>query len=296
VVRERSAKPLCVGSIPTRASKSFPEISSLPRSLAPLGISAACSRFAHARKTPQVRFRPAPPCLPLRFSRSRGPSLCSGFRHAARTPRNRLKFDSDPRLQVFPCEAAYPRSTAVPARWGRYRILHTITGLYLAVMINPLAALLTISPLLSYLLVYTPLKRIIPAWQPGCWHVDSATKSASAALASRAVHASVIYPATGFWQQSSGNIGLGLLLFYAAQAMGLFLRSAELRGRQFPVREMTPASSSRVLQSVTKSEQELGENRGLGYGRSSRLETGEPAIRSTATADNLLRLLCFRPG
>lgn len=41
-------------------------------------------------------------------------------------------------------------------------ILSTTGGLYLAVMINPLAALLAISTLLSYLLVYTPLKRRTP--------------------------------------------------------------------------------------------------------------------------------------
>jgi protoheme IX farnesyltransferase len=41
-------------------------------------------------------------------------------------------------------------------------ILSTVGGLYLAVMINPLAALLAVSTLLSYLLVYTPLKRITP--------------------------------------------------------------------------------------------------------------------------------------
>ncbi|SPE45056.1 Protoheme IX farnesyltransferase [Candidatus Sulfotelmatobacter sp. SbA7] len=41
-------------------------------------------------------------------------------------------------------------------------ILSTIGGLYLAVMINPLAAFLAISTLLSYLIVYTPLKRKTP--------------------------------------------------------------------------------------------------------------------------------------
>ena len=41
-------------------------------------------------------------------------------------------------------------------------ILSTFGGLYLAVMINPMAALLAISTLLSYLLVYTPLKRVTP--------------------------------------------------------------------------------------------------------------------------------------
>jgi len=41
-------------------------------------------------------------------------------------------------------------------------ILSTLGGLYLAVMINPLAAVLAISTLLSYLLVYTPLKRVTP--------------------------------------------------------------------------------------------------------------------------------------
>jgi heme o synthase len=41
-------------------------------------------------------------------------------------------------------------------------ILSTVGGLYLAVMVNPLAALLAISTLLSYLLVYTPLKRRTP--------------------------------------------------------------------------------------------------------------------------------------
>ncbi len=41
-------------------------------------------------------------------------------------------------------------------------ILSTAGGLYLAVTINSLAALLAISTLLSYLLVYTPLKRITP--------------------------------------------------------------------------------------------------------------------------------------
>ncbi len=41
-------------------------------------------------------------------------------------------------------------------------ILSTVGGLYLAVMINPLAATLAISTLASYLLVYTPLKRITP--------------------------------------------------------------------------------------------------------------------------------------
>jgi protoheme IX farnesyltransferase len=41
-------------------------------------------------------------------------------------------------------------------------ILSTVGGLYLAVMINPLAALLATSTLLSYLLVYTPLKRVTP--------------------------------------------------------------------------------------------------------------------------------------
>jgi heme o synthase len=41
-------------------------------------------------------------------------------------------------------------------------ILSTLGGLYLAVMINPLAAILAVSTLLSYLLVYTPLKRITP--------------------------------------------------------------------------------------------------------------------------------------
>ncbi|HTA22817.1 MAG TPA: heme o synthase [Terriglobales bacterium] len=41
-------------------------------------------------------------------------------------------------------------------------ILSTLGGLYLAVMINQLAALLAISTLLSYLLIYTPLKRKTP--------------------------------------------------------------------------------------------------------------------------------------
>jgi protoheme IX farnesyltransferase len=41
-------------------------------------------------------------------------------------------------------------------------ILSTAGGLYLAVTINPLAALLAILTLLSYLLVYTPLKRVTP--------------------------------------------------------------------------------------------------------------------------------------
>jgi len=41
-------------------------------------------------------------------------------------------------------------------------ILSTLGGLYLAVMINELAALLAISTLLSYLLIYTPLKRKTP--------------------------------------------------------------------------------------------------------------------------------------
>jgi len=41
-------------------------------------------------------------------------------------------------------------------------ILSTAGGLYLAGTINPLAALLAISTLLSYLLVYTPLKRRTP--------------------------------------------------------------------------------------------------------------------------------------
>jgi protoheme IX farnesyltransferase len=41
-------------------------------------------------------------------------------------------------------------------------ILSTLGGLYLAVMINSLAAWLAISTLFSYLLIYTPLKRITP--------------------------------------------------------------------------------------------------------------------------------------
>lgn len=41
-------------------------------------------------------------------------------------------------------------------------ILSTLGGLYLAVMINQLAALLAVSTLLSYLLIYTPLKRKTP--------------------------------------------------------------------------------------------------------------------------------------
>lgn len=41
-------------------------------------------------------------------------------------------------------------------------ILSTAGGLYLARMVNPLAALLAVSTLLSYLLVYTPLKRVTP--------------------------------------------------------------------------------------------------------------------------------------
>lgn len=41
-------------------------------------------------------------------------------------------------------------------------ILSIVGGLYLARMVNPLAALLAVSTLLSYLLVYTPLKRITP--------------------------------------------------------------------------------------------------------------------------------------
>src|SRR6266404_5959257 len=103
VVRERSAKPLSVGSIPTRASKflqlrltrdpslrsgfrlrapasltpanrlkfdSEPRLQISPtaintRSLAALGISPAGSRFAHARKPAQVRFSPAPPISPI---------------------------------------------------------------------------------------------------------------------------------------------------------------------------------------------------------------------------------------
>src|SRR5882762_10085444 len=64
VVRERSAKPLHVSSILTRASN-----------------------FSEPRLT-------------------RDPSLRSGFRlraPASLTPANRLKFDSDARLQRFPC-------------------------------------------------------------------------------------------------------------------------------------------------------------------------------------------------
>ena len=49
VVRERSAKPLYVGSIPTRASSFHRDLLCTRRSLAALGISAAGSRFAHAR-------------------------------------------------------------------------------------------------------------------------------------------------------------------------------------------------------------------------------------------------------
>src|SRR5581483_1661437 len=37
-----------------------------------------------------------------------------------------------------------------------------IGGVYLAVLVNPLSALLAISTLLSYLLIYTPLKRVTP--------------------------------------------------------------------------------------------------------------------------------------
>src|SRR5215813_4412157 len=75
VVRERSAKPLCVGSIPTRASNSL--------------------------KVPRLR---------------------SGFRLRAPvslTPANRLKFDSDPRLQ-FP-------SRSINSWKFNYRTLATLS-------------------------------------------------------------------------------------------------------------------------------------------------------------------------
>jgi hypothetical protein len=61
------------------------------RYLAMLGISAAGSRSAHARKTPQVRISQGPPCFPL------DTSLRSAFRlraPAPLTPARRLKFES----------------------------------------------------------------------------------------------------------------------------------------------------------------------------------------------------------
>jgi len=105
-------------------------------------------------------------------------------------PRNRLKFDSDPRLQYFPAKPHIPRSAAVATagsltgakskgRNSRQDAGPTASlvpsGDYTSrLMINPLAVLLASSTPLPYLPVYTSLKRITPIWQPSIgWRVPA---------------------------------------------------------------------------------------------------------------------------
>ncbi len=101
VVRERSAKPLSVSSILTRASKFLqlrltrdPSLRSGFRLRAPASLTPAN----------RLKFDSDPRLQFLQLRLTRDPSLCSGFRlraPASLTPANRLKFDSDPRLQVL---------------------------------------------------------------------------------------------------------------------------------------------------------------------------------------------------
>jgi hypothetical protein len=102
----------------------FPEPLLCGKSFAALRISAAGSRCAHARKTPQVRISPGAPDFPSRFCVG-NPSLRSGFRlraPAALMPAKRLKFESlrahhpNSRSTRFRRARALPLTDVIPNR------------------------------------------------------------------------------------------------------------------------------------------------------------------------------------
>src|SRR5216684_658635 len=85
----------------------IPPYPCLQRSLSPLGISPAGSRFAHARKPAQVRISPGAPDSPLSLS-TEIPLSARDFAcraPASLTPANRLKFESLRAHQIppYPC-------------------------------------------------------------------------------------------------------------------------------------------------------------------------------------------------